>query len=128
MHNSQRLVKGNPAKPRCTIIMHPSDAADRDLRDGQKALVKSRVGKITLPVELSDDIMRGVVSIPHGWGHDREGNRLMVAQQHPGASINDLTDAKNIDAICGTAAFNGTPVTVESQSTDYADYTDSDQS
>jgi anaerobic selenocysteine-containing dehydrogenase len=128
MHNSQRLVKGNPAKPRCTIIMHPSDAADRDLRDGQKAVVKSRVGKITLPVELSDDIMRGVVSIPHGWGHDREGNRLMVAQQHPGASINDLTDAKNIDAICGTAAFNGTPVTVESQSTDYADYTDSDQS
>jgi anaerobic selenocysteine-containing dehydrogenase len=128
MHNSQRLVKGNPAKPRCTIIMHPSDAADRDLRDGQKAVVKSRVGKITLPVELSDDIMRGVVSIPHGWGHDREGNRLIVAQQHPGASINDLTDAKNIDAICGTAAFNGTPVTVESQSTDYADYTDSDQS
>ncbi|PWT94523.1 MAG: dehydrogenase [Blastocatellia bacterium] len=119
MHNSQRLVKGNPAKPRCTIVMHPDDAADRDLREGQEAQIKSRVGTIILPVELSDEIMRGVVSIPHGWGHDREGNKLTVAQQHPGASINDLTDEKSIDAICGTAAFNGTPVTVEA-----ARYTD----
>jgi anaerobic selenocysteine-containing dehydrogenase len=122
MHNSQRLVKGNPAKPQCTILMNPSDAADRDLRQGQAAVVNSRVGTIILPVELSDDIMRGVVSIPHGWGHNREGNRLTVAQQHAGASINDLTDQSKIDVICGTAAFNGTPVTVEpTKSTDYAD-------
>ncbi|HKE60676.1 MAG TPA: molybdopterin dinucleotide binding domain-containing protein, partial [Pyrinomonadaceae bacterium] len=113
MHNSLRLVKGNPAKPRCTIIMHPSDAADRDLREGQEARVKSRVGTITVPVEISADIMRGVVSIPHGWGHDRAGNQLTVAQQHAGASINDLTDSLKVDAICGTAAFNGTPVTVD---------------
>ena len=119
LHNSERLVKGNPAKPQCTILMHPTDAADRDLRQGQKARVRSRVGTIVLPVELSDDIMRGVVSIPHGWGHDREGNRLTVAQQHAGASINDLTDDQNVDAICGTAAFNGTKVTVSSA--DYAD-------
>ena len=112
MHNSERLVKGNATKPRCTIIMHPLDAADRDLRQGQVVVVKSRVGTITLPVELSDEIMRGVVSIPHGWGHDREGNRLSVAQQHSGASINDLMDESCIDAICGTAAFNGTKVTV----------------
>jgi anaerobic selenocysteine-containing dehydrogenase len=92
--------------------MHPLDAADRDLRQGQVVVVKSRVGTITLPVELSDEIMRGVVSIPHGWGHDREGNRLSVAQQHSGASINDLMDESCIDAICGTAAFNGTKVTV----------------
>jgi anaerobic selenocysteine-containing dehydrogenase len=124
LHNSQRLVKGNPLKPQCTILMHPTDAADRNLKQGQKALVKSRVGTIVLPVELSDDIMRGVVSIPHGWGHDREGNRLAVAQQHAGASINDLTDSLNVDAVCGTAAFNGTPVTVENQSTDYANYTE----
>ena len=117
MHNSERLVRGNAAKPRCTIIMHPLDAADRDLRQGQVVVVKSRVGTITLPVELSDEMMRGVVSIPHGWGHDREGNRLSVAQQHSGASINDLMDDSFIDAICGTAAFNGTEVTVRAKMT-----------
>ena len=93
--------------------MHPTDAVDRNLKQGQEALVKSRVGAISLPVELSNEIMRGVVSIPHGWGHDRAGNQLTVAQQHSGASINDLTDEANIDLLCGTAAFNGTPVTVE---------------
>lgn len=113
MHNSERLVKGNPAKPQCTILMHPTDAADRNLKQGHEARVKSGVGTIVLPVELSEDIMRGVVSIPHGWGHDRVGNQLTVAEQHAGASINDLTDASRFDAICGTAAFNGTLVTVE---------------
>ncbi len=112
MHNSHRLVKGNPAKPQCTILMHPADAADRNLIHGQEVRVQSRVGSIVLPVELSSEIMRGVVSIPHGWGHDREGNRLTVAQQHSGASINDLTDELTIDPVCGTAAFNGTKVTV----------------
>ena len=66
-----------------------------------------------LPVEVSDEIMPGVVSIPHGWGHDRAGNQLAVAQQHAGESINDLTDNQAIDALCGTAAFNGTLVSVE---------------
>jgi len=113
MHNSQRLVRGNSSKPQCTVLMHPDDAAERNLKQGQEVHVTSRVGTITLPVELSDEIMRGVVSIPHGWGHDREGNRLTVAQQNSGASINDLMDESNIDAICGTAAFNGTRVTVE---------------
>ena len=116
MHNSPRLVKGNPAKPQCSILMHPSDAADRDLKQGQEALVQSRVGAIVLPVELTNDIMPGVVSIPHGWGHDREGNRLSVAQQQPGASINDLTDELSIDPVSGTAAFNGTRVTVTAAS------------
>ena len=112
MHNSERLVKGNPAKPPCSILMNPADAADRDLISGQKVLVRSRVGSIVLPVEVSDEMMRGVVSIPHGWGHDRAGNQLSVAKQHAGASINDLTDSLAIDALCGTAAFNGTEVTV----------------
>jgi anaerobic selenocysteine-containing dehydrogenase len=112
MHNSERLVKGNPAKPQCTVLMHPTDAANRDLLDGQKVVVRSRVGSIVLPVEISDEIMRGVVSIPHGWGHDRAGNQQAVAQQHAGASINDLTDQHAVDALCGTAAFNGTAVTV----------------
>jgi anaerobic selenocysteine-containing dehydrogenase len=113
LHNSPRMVKGNPAKPQCTILMHPADAADRNLKPGQEALVRSRAGSITLPVEISNEIMRGVVSIPHGWGHNRKGNKITVAQQHPGASINDLTDEFRIDVICGTAAFNGTQVTVE---------------
>ena len=112
MHNSERLVKGNPAKPQCTVLMHPTDAANRDLLDGQKVVVRSRVGSIVLPVEISDEIMRGVVSIPHGWGHDRTGNQQSVAQQHAGASINDLTDQQAVDALCGTAAFNGTAVTI----------------
>ena len=112
LHNSERMVKG---KQRCTILMHPDDAADRDLISGQNVLVRSRVGEIALPVEVTEEMMRGVVSIPHGWGHDRSGNRLEVAQQHAGASINDLTDAQAIDALCGTAAFNGTPVTVIAQ-------------
>ncbi len=109
MHNSERLVKG---KPQCTILMHPTDAAHRELVNGQTVKVQSRVGSITLPVEVSDEMMPGVVSIPHGWGHDRAGNQLEVAQQHAGESINDLTDNLTVDALCGTAAFNGTPVTV----------------
>ena len=112
LHNSERLVKGNPLKPQCTVLMHPTDAANRDLLNGQKVVVRSRVGSIVLPVEISEEIMRGVVSIPHGWGHDRAGNQQAVAQQHAGASINDLTDQQAVDALCGTAAFNGTAVTV----------------
>jgi anaerobic selenocysteine-containing dehydrogenase len=112
MHNSERLVKGNPLKPLCTILMHPTDAAQRDLRSGQQVQVRSRVGSIVLPLEVSEEIMPGVVSIPHGWGHDRVGNQLAIAQRHAGASINDLTDDQAIDAVSGTAAFNGTPVTV----------------
>jgi anaerobic selenocysteine-containing dehydrogenase len=100
------------------MLMHPDDAADRNLKQGDKAVVTSRVGMITLPVELSDEIMPGVVSIPHGWGHDRHGNRMAVAREHAGASINDLMDETSIDLLCGTAAFNGTPVTVERLSTD----------
>lgn len=114
MHNSERLVKGNEKKPRCSIIMNPADAAQRNLATGQNALVRSRVGEIVVPVEISAEIMPGVVSIPHGWGHDRPGNQIEVAQQHAGESINDLTDHRLIDALCGTAAFNGTSVTVES--------------
>jgi anaerobic selenocysteine-containing dehydrogenase len=113
LHNSERLVKGNPAKPRCTLLMHPTDAGHRNLTPGQDVLVTSRVGSIVVPLEVTEEVMPGVVSIPHGWGHDRPGNRLAVAQQHPGGSINDLTDGEMIDALCGTAAFSGTAVTVD---------------
>lgn len=109
MHNSQRLVRG---KPQCTILMHPTDAAERDLKPAQKVSVRSRVGCIVLPVEISEEMMPGVVSIPHGWGHDRPGVQLEVAQRHASESINDVTDNLTIDALCGTAAFNGTWVSV----------------
>ena len=110
MHNSERLVKG---KSRCTILMHPTDAAQRDLAPGQKVSVSSRVGAVVVPIEISNEMMPGVVSIPHGWGHDRLGVQMQVAQKHAGESINDVTDNLAIDALCGTAAFNGTWVAVE---------------
>ncbi|HXD30575.1 MAG TPA: molybdopterin-dependent oxidoreductase [Pyrinomonadaceae bacterium] len=129
MHNSERLVKGQPGKSRCTILMHPADAAHRGLKPGQEVSVQSNVGSVELPIEITEEMMPGVVSIPHGWGHDRLGVQLDVAQQHAGASINDLTDSLAIDTLCGTAAFNGTLVEVDAVksknlATDYADDTD----
>ena len=112
LHNSERLVKG---KPQCTLLINRIDAAQRGLLSGQEVVVHSKIGTVVLPIELCDDIMPGVVSIPHGWGHDRSGVQQAVAQQHSGASINDLTDSQLIDALCGTAAFNGTPVTVDAK-------------
>jgi anaerobic selenocysteine-containing dehydrogenase len=109
MHNSERLVKG---KERCTVMVNRGDAAALGLMDGQMVEVRSRVGCITLPTELTDDIMPGVVSIPHGWGHNRPGIRLDVAQQHPGASLNDLTDEQALDELTGNAAFSAIPVTL----------------
>lgn len=113
LHNTERMVSG---KPRCTMLMHPQDAAPRGFNSGQPVLVKSRAGSIEIPLELSEEIMPGTVSIPHGWGHNRAGVRLAVAEQHAGQSINDLTDHLAIDALCGTAAFSAIPVTVESTS------------
>ena len=113
MHNSERLVKGQPGKSRCTILMNPLDAAHRHLTSGQKVSVRSSAGCIDVPIEISDEMMPGVVSIPHGWGHDRPGIQLDVAEQHAGESINDVTDNSAIDALCGTAAFNGTWVAVK---------------
>jgi anaerobic selenocysteine-containing dehydrogenase len=110
LHNSQRLLRG---KPRCTMLMHPTDAAHRHLASGQKVRVRTRVGSVEVPIEISEEMMPGVVSIPHGWGHDRPGIQLKVARQHAGESINDVTDNLTIDALCGTAAFNGTWVSVE---------------
>jgi anaerobic selenocysteine-containing dehydrogenase len=114
MHNSRRLVKG---KPRCTLMMHPDDAAGRALEDGSIAIVSSRVGEVRLPVEVTDTVMRGVVSIPHGWGHDRDGTGWGVARAHAGASANDVTDDQLVDRVSGTAAFNGVPVEVRAEAT-----------
>jgi len=114
MHNSQRLLRG---KTQCTLLMHPTDAAVRQLKPGQTVSVRSRVGSVDVPLEITEEIMPGVVSMPHGWGHDRLGVQLEIARQHAGGSINDVTDNLAIDALCGTAAFNGTLVAVEGLST-----------
>ncbi|MGE0455218.1 MAG: molybdopterin-dependent oxidoreductase [Vicinamibacteria bacterium] len=109
MHNSERLVKG---PDRCTLMMHPEDAAARGLTDGQPVAVSSRVGSVQVPLEITDDVRAGVVCLPHGYGHARPGVRLAVASRHAGASQNDLTDDQRVDLLGGTAAFSGTPVLV----------------
>lgn len=109
MHNVERLVRG---KNRCTLLMHPSDAASRSLQDGATVRVAARVGSVDAELSVSDEMMPGVVSLPHGWGHGRAGTQLRVAAQHPGVSINDLTDDQAIDALTGNAAFSGVAVTV----------------
>jgi anaerobic selenocysteine-containing dehydrogenase len=110
MHNSQRLVKG---PVRCTLLMNPQDAAARGLANGQSVRVDSRVGSIPLPLEVSEEMMPGTVSIPHGWGHGRPGVQATVAVAHPGVSVNDLTDDQAVDALTGGAAFSGVPVYVQ---------------
>lgn len=109
MHNSERLTKG---KELCTLMMNPADADALQLDDGTNVTVSSRVGSIEIPLERSDSVMQGVVSIPHGYGHNRPGINMQVAEAHAGASINDLTDDQIIDEVSGNAAFSGQRVTV----------------
>jgi anaerobic selenocysteine-containing dehydrogenase len=109
MHNCRRLMGG---KERCTLLMHPDDAARLGFDHGQRAAVSSRTGRIEVKVELSDEVMPGVVSLPHGWGHHRSGTRLGAAADRPGASANDLTDDRAVDSSCGNAVLNGVPVRV----------------
>jgi anaerobic selenocysteine-containing dehydrogenase len=109
MHNSVRLVKGKEA---CTLLMHPTDAAERGVAQGDRVRVRSRVGEVLVSVAVSEEIARGVVSLPHGWGHAREGVSLEVARAHAGVSVNDLTDERFIDPLSGTAGLSGVPVTV----------------
>ena len=109
MHNYHRLVKG---KPRHQLLMHPDDLASRGLSDGQRVRVSSRVGMIEVEVLGSLDMMKGVVSLPHGWGHARPGVQMTIASGQPGSSANDLTDECQLDELSGNAALNGVPVTV----------------
>src|SRR6185369_10525934 len=109
MHNAPVLVKG---KARCTLLIHPDDAGRLGLADGDVARVRSRVGAVAVPVEVTDAIMPGVVSIPHGWGHDLPGVRLGVASAHAGVNCNRLVDESALDPLSGNAILNGVPVTV----------------
>jgi hypothetical protein len=109
MHNVGVLVKG---RPRCTLLVHPDDARRLGLVDGRPAEVASRAGAVTIPVEVTETIRPGVVSIPHGWGHDRPGARLGVAERHAGVNSNLLAEDDRFDPLSGTAVLNGIPVTV----------------
>lgn len=108
-HNAARLVKG---RPRCVLLMNPRDAAARGIADGDLISLSSRTGRIKVTAETTDDMMEGVVSLPHGWGHDREGVRLRVARQTTGTSVNDVTDEAAVDPVSGNAAVSGLPVEV----------------
>jgi len=110
MHNIEVLVKG---RPRCTLLMNTADALGAGLADGSTAVVSSRVGRITVPVEVTDDMRPGVVSLPHGWGHDLDGSDMSVARRHAGVNTNRLTDEAVIDPLSGNAVLNAIPVTVE---------------
>ncbi|KAA1170719.1 molybdopterin-dependent oxidoreductase [Marinobacter salinexigens] len=110
MHNSQRLVKG---KSRCTLMIHPKDASRLGLQSGDSAEVQASAGSIVVPVEITEDIMPSVVSVPHGWGHDREGSGQSVATEHAGASINDVLSDTQIDPLVGTSVLNGQTVNVK---------------
>ena len=109
MHNVKVLVKG---KDRCTLLVHPDDAAELGLTDGADARVSSEAGSIEVPVEISDEMMRGVVSLPHGWGHDKPGTRLSVAREYAGVNSNLLAPGAFVDELSGNAAVNGIPVEV----------------
>ena len=108
MHNTARLTRG---KPRHQLLMHPSDLAERGIADGARVTVTSRVGAVVVEVRSADDMMPGVVSLPHGYGHQVDGTRLAHASKVAGVSINDLTDPDRLD-VSGNAALNGGPVTV----------------
>ena len=109
MHNVGRLTRG---RPRHHLLMHPDDLAERGITDGDRVAVSSRVGSVEVEVAASDDMMRGVVSLPHGYGHQQPGTRMTGAAAVPGVSINDLTDPDRLD-LSGNAALNGVPVSVE---------------
>jgi anaerobic selenocysteine-containing dehydrogenase len=110
MHNLPALVKG---RDRCTLHISKKDAVRIGLADGGSACITSRVGSVVAPVEVTDDLMPGVVSLPHGWGHDVTEARLSVAKAHAGVNTNVLTDDRAYDVASGTAVLFGTPVTVE---------------
>jgi anaerobic selenocysteine-containing dehydrogenase len=110
MHNINVLVKG---RTRCTLQVHPDDADSIGLTDGGAVRVTSRVGEVVAPVEVTDAIRPGVVSLPHGWGHDLPGAKLRVAAEHAGVNSNVLADDRALDPLSGTSVLNGIPVELQ---------------
>jgi anaerobic selenocysteine-containing dehydrogenase len=109
MHNLPLLAKG---PERCTLLMHPEDAKVHRLEEGAMARITSRGGSVEAPVQLTADMMRGVVSLPHGWGHKLPGTKLSLAEQRPGANLNELLDESWRDPLSGNAVLGGVPVEI----------------
>ena len=110
MHHSYRLIKGkNP----CELMINPADAKTRGITPDSLVSVTSRAGQIQMPVLITDEMMPGVVCMPHLWGHNRKNTRQQVANANPGVSMNDITDVTVIDELTGNAIVNGVPVKVE---------------
>ncbi|QKW05686.1 molybdopterin-dependent oxidoreductase [Streptomyces sp. NA04227] len=112
MHNVPALIGGTN---RCTLQLHPEDAARLGVRDGSPVRVEGDGGAVVAPAELTDTMRRGVVSLPHGWGHDRPGTRLRVAASDPGVNVNQLFDGSLLDPLSGTSVLNGVPVTLSAE-------------
>ncbi|WP_458242862.1 molybdopterin oxidoreductase family protein [Streptomyces sp. MAI_2237] len=109
MHNVPALTGGSN---RCTLHLHPEDAERLGVRDGDPVRVKGAGGEVTAPAEVTDAVRRGVVSLPHGWGHDRPGTRMSHAATDPGVNVNQLLDGSLLDPLSGNAVLNGVPVEV----------------
>ncbi|HEU4894366.1 MAG TPA: molybdopterin dinucleotide binding domain-containing protein, partial [Acidimicrobiia bacterium] len=108
LHNLPALAKG---RDRCTLQIHPDDARARGLESGGEALLRTRVGELRVPVEVTEQVMPGVVSLPHGWGHDMEGSQMEVAASRAGVNSNLLSTGA-MDPLSGNAVLNGIPVEV----------------
>ncbi|MFJ9539385.1 molybdopterin oxidoreductase family protein [Streptomyces sp. NPDC101225] len=109
MHNVPALTGGSN---RCTLHIHPEDAERLGVRDGAAVRVKGAGGEVTAPAEVTDGVRPGVVSLPHGWGHDRPGTRMSHAAADPGVNVNQLLDGSLLDPLSGNAVLNGVPVEV----------------
>jgi anaerobic selenocysteine-containing dehydrogenase len=109
MHNIHALAKG---PERCTLFVHPEDAERLRLSDGTRVRVRSRAGELEAPLVVTDEVMPGVVSLPHGYGHGARGARMKVASERAGVNSNRLTDEHGLDALSGNAILNGIPVQV----------------
>ncbi|OBJ27660.1 molybdopterin-dependent oxidoreductase [Mycobacterium colombiense] len=109
LHNVPALMKG---KDRCTLLIHPDDAARCGVTDNDIVTVKSEAGEIKVPIEVTESIKPGVVSMPHGWGHGKPGTRMSVANSSPGANTNVLSPPTFVDEPSGNGVLNGIPVTI----------------
>ncbi|WP_432134609.1 molybdopterin oxidoreductase family protein [Streptomyces sp. bgisy154] len=107
LHNIPALTGGSN---RCTLHIHPADAERLGVRDGAPVRVRGAGGEVTAPAEVTDTVRPGVVSLPHGWGHDRPGTRLRHAATEPGVNVNQLLDGRALDPLSGNAVLNGVPV------------------
>jgi len=109
MHNAPRLMRG---ADRCTLMLHPVDAEARGIAAGDRVTVRTNVGAVTVPVEITDRLMPGVVSLPHGFGHARPGVRQSLAVEQPGAKLQRSVRSRAPRRLTGNAALSGIPVSV----------------